>query len=77
MDIKVIQIWKATVSNYDFKQFLLCIFFKRNHATAVAVVTFSCTVYTETVSFLIFQEIFRKVSVFRELCTWLGSNVWA
>jgi len=30
--------------------------------TVVAVDTFSCTVYTETLSFFIFQEIFRKVS---------------
>ena len=37
-------------------------FFQINHATAVAVDTFSCTVYTETVSFFIFKEIFRKVS---------------
>jgi hypothetical protein len=37
-------------------------FLERNHAAAVAVDTFSCTVYTETVSFFIFQEIFRKVS---------------
>jgi uncharacterized membrane protein len=35
---------------------------KGNQATVVAVDTFSCTVYTETSSFFIFQEIFRKVS---------------
>jgi hypothetical protein len=37
-------------------------FLKINHATAVAVETFFCTVYIEIVSIFVFQEIFRKVS---------------